>query len=275
MQKQGRMGWGISIHQYNSRQEKYQKRFLPWDFQTEWNQTKENCIWKCVVSHNNDSTLKVLSLAVLLSCPCMAPRGSFKHHLSYLGSWNMRFLVSREAPDTPRKYSLFSWMFSILLYHFWGRFDLLVACRYRTGIYKLRQCCLLLCFPYAIFCLLFWLQLFSQGSVPSVSKKKSSWFHCAFVSGIFFPILHYFALLSITCLCSLIFQASLVKMLNILSHIHLWDLAAVQEEDSASPEGSCEAPDHTLEIICSLILKQEGYWFLVLVAHKYTALKYI
>lgn len=95
MQKQGRMGWGISIHQYNSRQEKYQKRFLPWDFQTEWNQTKENCIWKCVVSHNNDSTLKVLSLAVLLSCPCMAPRGSFKHHLSYLGSWNMRFLVSR------------------------------------------------------------------------------------------------------------------------------------------------------------------------------------
>lgn len=129
MQKQGRMGWGISIHQYNSRQEKYQKRFLPWDFQTEWNQTKENCIWKCVVSHNNDSTLKVLSLAVLLSCPCMAPRGSFKHHLSYLGSWNIRFLVSREAPDTPRKYSLFSWMFSILLYHFWGRFDLLVACR--------------------------------------------------------------------------------------------------------------------------------------------------
>lgn len=38
-----------------------------------------------------------------------------------------------------------------------------------------------------------------------------------------------------------------------MSHMHLWDLAAVQEEDSASPKGSCEAPDHTLEIICSLI----------------------
>lgn len=44
MQKQGRMGWGISIHQYNSRQEKHQKHFFPWDFQTQWDQTKQNCI---------------------------------------------------------------------------------------------------------------------------------------------------------------------------------------------------------------------------------------
>lgn len=59
--------------------------------------------------------------------------------------------------------------------------------------------------PFFVFCLLFWLQLFSQNSVSSVSKVFLS-FDCAFIGGIIFPMLHYFSLLSISCLCSLIFQ---------------------------------------------------------------------
>lgn len=49
-----------------------------------------------------------------------------------------------------------------------------------------------------------------------------------------------------------------------MCHIHLWDSVVVQEEDSASSEGSCEAPDHALEIIsCSFLkaMKDIGFLF--------------
>lgn len=139
-----------------------------------------------VVSCHNCCTLDLPSLAVVLSCPCMVQRGSLKYHLSYLGSWNMRFLVSkwsfRHTLKTP----------SVLLNVFYSPIWFLrqvwplVACRIQNTQST--------SWSSAVFCLVFCMQsffcsfdCFHREVFLECLEEKSSWFHCAFVRGFFPP----------------------------------------------------------------------------------------
>lgn len=139
-------------------------------------------------------------MVVLWMCfplPCWVVLARYKEEASSTvsailaaGIWDS--LCPNEASDTSWRYSPFSWMFSILLRHFWGRFGLLVACR--TQDMEFTSWC------NAVFCLVFYMQssvcsfdcscFHREMFLTYLKKKKSSWFQCAFISGIFFPILH-------------------------------------------------------------------------------------
>lgn len=171
------------------------------------------------------------------------------------GKWDS--LCPNEAPDTPWRHSLFSWMFSILLYHFWGKSDLPVACRIQDTEFT--------SWSNAVFCLVFYTQSFvcsfdcscfhREVLLVCLKKKVVVISLCIFKRKflphitLFCPSQHHLPLF--TDFPSL----SSENVEYSMSHIHLWDLAVVQEEDSAFSEGSCEAPDHTLEIISCSFLK--------------------